>query len=82
MQELALKYGDRLKYVEIDGSDKALSVSTKIASELGVTTFLADNTTMAPIVGIFKGKKKIKELQGYKHKEEFASAIEKSFDKK
>lgn len=79
MQELAQKYGEQIKYSELDASPEAFNASIKVASTLGVKTFLADSTDLAPIVGIFNARrKKVNELLGYKSKEVYQAAIERA----
>ncbi len=81
MRELASKYGERIKYLELNSS--AIDESSKTAAAFGVKTFLSDSTDLAPIVGIFSPSgKRLRELIGFKERPVYEAAIDRILKKK
>lgn len=80
MQKLVESYGQKVKLAELNTA--TVPESSKIAETLGVKKFFTESTDQAPIVGIFNSQgKRVKELQGFKEKEVYQSAIEKALKK-
>lgn len=81
MQELAQKFGSKVKYVELNTNEETFSNTMKTAEDLGVKKFVHDTADQVPIVGIFNVKKKrVKELQGFKTKDVYDLAIQKALE--
>ncbi len=83
MQELAQKFGPKVKYVELNTNEETFSDTMKSAEGLGIRKFVHDSAEEVPIVGIFDTKKKrMKELQGFKTKDVYDAAIQKALVQK
>lgn len=83
MQELAQKFGSKVKYVELNTNEETFADTVKTADSLGVKKFVNDSAEEVPIVAIFDTKKKrMKELQGFKTKDVYETAIQKALEKK
>lgn len=81
MQQLTKSYGAKVKFAELNTG--TIPESNKIAESLGVKKFFNDSTDQAPIVGIFNNSgKRIKELQGFKEKDVYQTAIDRALKQK
>ncbi len=80
MQKLVESYGPKVKLAELNTG--TIPESSKVAETLGVSKFFTESTDQAPIVGIFNSQgKRVKELQGFKEKAVYQSAIDKALKK-